>query len=386
MSEMDRITNTPHAKPGQGQHGLWVLKNYKRFFLHSEERGPVRRSLRAHAKRMRESDQSCLLIDDSGKVCRRLSKNRSHLIPKQAILSELADSQTGKVLELRWSLAAWTHTLSTSNQANSIDMFSADTFQPRNTPLETGIGNAAVGHYACLQHDREVFGPIDVARPDFHSREVMLLTVYRTLLFLADIARGAEAMMFDPEMNAIAREHESPEIRMDWERQKQSPPFTLLKPSLSEFRDIWKNRRSTVSLTGSPITFRSRLRFATCGILHNALQVVCVLPIAGDNHQLIIIQVGPEDRSAKAIRERLESTAVAAQRDNSEDIRLICEIMRWSGGTAVASIASFDSITGWERRQIQALIGHNSGARNIYAFLEPRLRGIQGSSSRSSMS
>ena len=378
---MDRFTNAPHAKPGQGQHGLWVLNNYKRFFLHRKERSHARRSLRAYAKRMRESDQSCLLLDDSGKVCRRLSKNRCHLIPERTILSELADPQTGKVLELRWSLDAWTHALSKSDQADPIDVFSADTFRPRRTPLETGTGNAAVGHYACRQHDREVFGPIDVARPAFQSREVMLLTVYRTLLFVADIARGAQAMMFDAELNTIARGHESPEIKMNWERQKQSPPFTLLRPSLTEFRDVWKNRRSAVSLTGSPILFPSRLRFASCGILHNSLQVVCVLPLEGDLHQLIVIQVGPEDRSTKAIRERLESAALAAKGNNSEDIRLICEIMRLSAGTAVASIASYDSITSWERRQLQTLIGHNSGARYIYSLLEPRLRRIRRPSS-----
>ena len=374
---MSRIIDAPHATPDQGQNGLWVLNNYKRVFLHREDRSAARRSGRGYAKQMRESDQSCLLTDDSGETCGRVSKNRCHLIPRRAILSELANHDRGRVLELRWTLEAWTHTLSKGDRANPIDMFSADTFRPRRTPLETGIGNATVGHYACERHDREVFGPIDVALPDFHRREAMLLTVYRTLLFVADIARGAQEMMFDHNLSRRARDHESPEIRMDWDRRKQSPPFSLLKPHLSEFHDIWNNRRSTVSLTGRPIPFRSKLRFAACGMLHDALQVVSVHPLKGDHHQLIVIQVGPEGRSARAMRDRLESAALAAQTGNSEDIRLICEIMRWSGGTMVASIASYGSLTGWEQRKIQAMIGHNSGARNIYALLQPGLRNTQ---------
>ena len=373
---MSRIMGAPHARPYQGQNGLWGLYNYKSFYLQDKERSQARKSLQAYAKQMRESDQSCLLLDDSGKVCGHPSENRCHLIPERATLSELANPQTGKVLELRWFLEAWTHALSKSSRSDPINVFSAEMFQPRRTPLETGIGSATVGHYACKRHDREVFGPVDVALPDYHSREVLLLNVYRTLLFIADIARGAQAMMFDPKLGRLARRHESPEVRVDWESRKQSPPFGLLKPYLSEFYDIWQNRRTTVSLTGRPIPFRSRLSFAACAFLSNPLQVVCVHPLGGDEHQLIVIQVGPEDRSARAIRDRLESAALAAQGGNSEDIRLICEIMGWPDGTTVASIESYDSLTGWERRQIQAMIGHNSGARNIYSLLEPRLRNI----------
>ena len=372
-----RASSAPLVTPGQGRDGLWVLNNYKSFYLQQDrEREHARRSLRAYAKQMRESDQSCLLLDDSGGVCGHPSENRCHLIPEQAILSELADPRTGKVLELRWSLAAWTHALSKSNRADPINVFSAEMFQPRGTPLETGTGYATVGHYACKCHDREVFRPIDVAQPDFHSREALLLTAYRTLLFVADIARGAQALMFDPKLGRLARHHESPEVRTDWERRQQSPPLSLLKPYLSEFYDIWQNRRSTVSLTGRTIPFRSRLRFASCSFLSNPRQVVSVHPLGGDEHQLTVIQVGPEDRSARAMRDRLESAALAANGGNSEDIRLVCEILRWPDGATVASFESYDSLTGWERRQIQAMIGHNSGARDIYSLLEPKLRNI----------
>ena len=371
---MGRRAGSPLVTPGQGRDGLWVLNNYKSFYLQDKERNLARRSLRAYAKQMRESDQSCLMLDDSGKVCGRPSKNRCHLIPEHPTLNKLADPRTGKVLELRWLLDAWTHALSKSNRADPIDVFSADMFQPNRTPLETGTGYATVGHYACKPHDREVFKPIDVARPDFHSREVLLLTAYRTLLFVADIARGAQALMFDPKLGRHARQHESPEVRTDWERRKQTPPYSLIKPFLSEFYDIWQNRRTTVSLTGRPIPFRSRLRFAATIFLSNPRQVVTVHPLGGDEHQLIVIQVGPECPSARAIRDRLESAALAAQGGASEDIRLVSEILRWADGTAVASIESYDSLTVWERRRIQAIIGDNSGAQGIYSLLEPKLR------------
>ena len=374
---MGRRTSAPRVTPGQEQDGLWVLNNYKSFYLQQDrERERAKRSLQAHAKQMREADQSCLMLDDSGRVCGRPSKNRCHLIPEQPILSELAEPRTGRVLELRWSLAAWTDALSRSRRADPIDVFSAEMFQPRGTPLEKGTGFATVGHYACKCHDQEVFRPIDVARTDFHSRAVMLLTAFRTLLFVADIARGAQALMFDPKLGGIARHHESPEVRADWERRKQTPPFSMLRPYLSEFYDIWQNRRTTVSLAGRPIPFRSRLRFAACSFLSNPLQVVSVHPLGGDEHQLIVIQVGPEDSSARAIRNRLESAALAAQGGDSEDIRLFCEILRWADGAAVTSIESYDSLTGWERRQIQAIIGRNSGARDIYSLLEPKLRNL----------
>ena len=374
---MGHRTSAPRVTPSQGQDGLWVLNNYKSFYLQQDrERNHARRSLQAHAKQMREADQSCLMLDNSGRVCGRPSKNRCHLIPEHPILSKLADLRTGKVLELRWSLSAWTNALSRSSRADPINVFSAEMFQPRGTPLEKGTGNATVGHYACKCHDREVFRPIDVARPDFHSRDVMLLTAYRTLLFVADIARGAQALMFDPKLYRLAHDHESPDIRTDWESRKQSPPFSLLKPYLYEFYGIWQNRRTTVSLTGRPIPFRSRLHFAACAFLSNPHQVVSVHPIRGDEHQLIVIQVGPEDPSAKAIRDRLESAALAASGGSSEDIRLVCEILRWADGATVASIESYDSLTGWERRQIQAIVGHNSGARGIYSLLEPKLRNL----------
>ena len=352
-----------------------MLNNYKSFYLlQDRERQHVRRSLQARAKQMREADQSCLMLDDSGMVCGRSSKNRCHLIPEQPILSKRAAPRTGRVLEFRWSLAAWTHALSRSRRADPVDVFSAEMFEPRRTPLEKGTGFATVGHYACRCHDQRVFRPIDVARPDFHSREVMLLTAFRTLLFVADIARGAQALVFDPKLDRIARHHESPEARTDWDRRKQAPLFSLLKPYLSEFYDIWRNRRTTISLIGRPIPFRSRLRFAACSFLSNPRQVVSVHPLGGDEHQLIVIQVGPEYPPARAIRGRLESAALASQGGDSEDIRLVTEVLRWADGAAVASIESHDSLTGWERRQIQAIIGHNSGAKGIYSLLEPKLR------------
>ena len=370
-------TGAPRVTPGQGQAGVWVLNNYKSFYIQQDrEREHVRRSLRAHAKQMREADQSCLMLDDSGMVCGRPSKNRCHLIPEHPILSKLADHRTGRVLELRWSLPAWMHALSRSSRSDPIDVFSAEMFQPHGTPLEKGTGFATVGHYACGCHDQKVFRTIDVTRPDFHSREVMLLTAFRTLLFVADIARGAQALVFDPKLDRIARHHESPEVRADWDRRKQALPFSLLKPYLTEFYDIWLNRRSTVSLIGRPIPFRSRLRFAACAFLSNPRQVVSVHPLGGYEHQLIVIQVGPEDPPAKAIRDRLESAALTAQGGDSEDIRLVCEILRWADGAAVASIESYDSLTGWERRRIQAIVGHNSGARDIYSLLEPKLRNV----------
>lgn len=365
---------TPHARPGRDHDGLLSLKRYKRFYLHQDkERSQAKRSLQAYAKQMRESDQSCLMLDDYGNVCGRPSRNRCHAIPERPILRELADRHSGKVFELRWSLDAWRHALSKSSRADPIDLFSAEMFQPQRTPLETGTGNASAGHYACKPHDVKVFGPIDVALPDFQSREVLLLTVYRTLLFVTDITRGPQAMMFDPKLGRIARDHESPEVRRNWEEQKKTPPYSLLRPYLSEFHDIWRNRRSTVSVIGEPILFRSRLRFAACGMLSSPLQVVYVHPVDGDRHRLIVIQVGPEDRSASEARGRLESAALAAQGNDSEDVRLVCKIMRLSAGTVVASTESYDSLTGWERRHIQAMIGHNSGARGVYKLLEPKL-------------
>ena len=368
------VTTSQHAKPNRGHEGLWSLKQYKRFYLQEDrERSQAKSSLRAYERQMRESDQSCLLVDDYGNVCGRPSWNRCHAIPEGPILSKLADHDSGMLFELRWSLGAWRHSLSRSRRADPIDVFSAEMFQPHRTPLQTGTGNATVGYYACKPHDVKVFGPIDVALPDFHSREVLLLTVYRTLLFVTDIARGAQAMMFDPKLGRLALDHESLEVRMNWEEQKQTPPYGLLRPYLSEFYDIWRNRRSTVSLIGEPILFRSRLRFAACGLLSNPLQAVYVHPVDGDRHQLIVIQVGPEDQSAREARERLESATLAAQGGDSEDVRLVCKIMRWSAGTVSTSIASYDSLTGWERRQIQTMIGHNSGARGIYRLLEPKL-------------
>ena len=118
------------------------------------------------------------------------------------------------------------------------------------------------------------------------------------------------------------------------------------------------------------------MRFAACSFLSNPRQVVSVHPLGGDEHQLIVIQVGPEDASTRKIRDRLESAALAAQGGDSEDLRLVSEILRWADGAAVASIESYDSLTVWDRRRVQAIIGENSDARGIYSLQEPKFRNL----------
>lgn len=365
----------PNSNADWRDPSVRVPRKVQRFFVPSQKKDHVQRELQRHSQQMRDSGRTCMWVDDSSsEFCGQPSNNRCHLIPEEAILSDLADPKSGKVLEFRWALDSWARIMMRGDQANPIDILSADTFLPLKT-LERGKGHATTGHYACKRHDDTVFAPIDVRLPDLYHRDVMMLSVFRTLLFVADIARGAQAMMYDPGIDADVRSHESLELRRQLADLKKNPPFSVLGPALGKFRDIWSHRRTTVSVTGRPIPFLSKLHFAACGLIQDRLQPVSVHPVDGDLHQLIVIQVGPELKQAKETRSKLESAAYSAAGGNS-GIGVVCEIMRSSAASIAASIDSFLTLESWDRLRIQAMLGHNSAAPNIYSILERRPRSI----------
>ena len=137
------------------QHKLWVPNNRKK---------EVGTRLKPIKEAERRKGTCLFVVDENGKACRNLVENNCHVISESAVLDELKDSTSGKVLELRWGVSKWEHLFVSSSEANPIDLNDSGAFEP--SPV--GTGDACVGWFACKSEDTDhggEFKHIDVQVP-----------------------------------------------------------------------------------------------------------------------------------------------------------------------------------------------------------------------------
>lgn len=352
-----------HRSKRRRKGGPW--QSQRTLYVPPRRKSEVRSRLKPYSKIMDASDKTCMFVDEnSGKFCAKPASNKCHLITESAILDQLADCESGKVVELRWTLSGWRGVFQESDESKPVVLHSLDTFNPLETSLEVGKGFAAVGHFACKPHD-DVFAPIDVPLPDVEDSEAMFLMAYRSLLFVGGLLRRSRAVLDDPETNKRALRSNRRAVRNEWINQKASPIYKLVENAVFKLGKLWNSHRDSLSLVAQPIPFRSKLRFAAAGILVDTEQAVGIYPGDDDLHTMIVIHVGNEDGKTREMRSLLEAAARKAQNADALGVHVLCEVMKHSVGSVVASPDSYRRLTTEERHEIQAIIRDNSQARHL---------------------
>ena len=351
--------------------GKWLRSHS--YYLPSRDKGIAVDGINFYGAMMDDADTTCMFVDESGSICKKPSPNRCHLIPESAILKPLANSRSGKVMELRWTLSGWKHLLQERDESNPVVILDPETYDPERTPLEVGTGFATVGHFACKPHDG-VFQRIDVPQPDSCDLEAMFLTAYRALLFVGSLVRSILKVLNDEDTDRRVMRLGSPKIRNQWENLKANPALKKVLPAIAEYGRMWNERDSSrlSAVQATPFSFRSQLRFAASGILGDVGQVIGVYPGQDDLHTLLVIQIGDEKGNARDEREHLEATAQTTLKADNPRVALVCDLVKHMAGSIAASPDSYKRLSHTERQGIQVAIRHSSKASDIDAMLSQR--------------
>ena len=242
-------------------------------------------------KRAERGKGTCLYVaGENGQRCENPVENNCHVIPESAVLDELKDHRFKKVLELRWRAAIWEHHYVTSSASNPIDPSDPDKFEPQSVVA----GHACVGRFACkyrhTDHDGE-FSLIDVKEPDFNDPRVPVLSMYRAVLYEADICRLGKRLMEQHSEKALR--HSRKDLRIWWNKLRASlQSRTQWSEATSErLGKIWYRWKTHGKLDADAVSvrvlnFRSSLKFAACVFSYGKYVIVTVSPLGGDRHRM----------------------------------------------------------------------------------------------------
>ena len=305
---------------------------------------------------------SCLfVIDENGHPCGEPVYNNCHVIPQSAVLGQIKDKVSGKVLDLRWGIRRWEHLFVSSSEANPIDLNATDAFDPQ----PVGTGDACVRWFACKDHDNE-FSPIDIEELDLDDPIVRFLCIYRATLYVADIARLGKRLLKDWD-KPIMR-NGLPQQRSQWVQDRGTlktgtPSAQYTATRLGKVWYDWKTRGGldTDFVSGQLLPFRSRLKFAACAPYGQDLYVV-VFPVSEDRHKLGILHLAEHSDSVAEETETLTQICRASEGNHDYGVDVLKGIMAKEYGTVAASPDSYRGLSEQERQEIRQIVAHNSAA------------------------
>ena len=329
-------------------------------------------------KAVEKSRGSCLfVIDEDGRICGNPVDNNCHVISEKFVLGELKDSDSGKVLELRWGISRWQHLLVSGNGSNPINLNDTSAFDPQSV----GTGNACVGSFACkdkvkdVDHDGE-FWPIDVKEPDLSNPIVRFLFMYRAALYEVDMCRLAKQFARDWSKQALT--HHDKGIRFKWTQLMSTlnSRTSEAKANASKLGKIWCGRKTHGELdpgtiSGQALYFSSRLKFASSGFYGSGI-LVTVVPVGEYQHKMGIFHLSEDADSVKEDKERLIRLSSDSESVGNSGVLMVVELMKDRWSTIAASPKSYSELPDPERQAIQSSVASSLSADTLATSLNSR--------------
>ncbi len=347
-------------------------------WVHQDHKSEVPERLETVKKAEGHKGRCLFVIDEEGHICRKQENNNCHVIPKSKVLDQLKDN-TGKVLQLRWGVRKWQDFFISSNEANPIDLNTADAFHPQ----RVGTGDACVGWFACKDHDNE-FHPIDGEDLDFSDYTVRFLIAYRAALHAADLARVGERL-FAWDKQFLNSPHMK--MRAEWSKIRgtlkvEIPRARSTATRLGKIWYTWKKygEFDPNFISGQTLFFRSRLKFAACVSYGKGLLVV-VYPGEEDQHMMGLLNLAEDSVSAEEDKQRLAQMANDSQRSDNCGVVVLQETMANVFGNVAASPDSYDGLSEEEKQAILEVVRRYSSVdQMVKAFPSqlPQFRGRGG--------
>lgn len=355
---------------GGHQPGVWIPDSRK---------GELDKLLE-DVKSVEKSKGNCLfVIDEKGRTCGNPVKNNCHVIPEASVLGELKDSDSGKVLELRWGVSRWQHHLVSGNKGNPINRNVSDSFDPQSV----GTGDACVGWFACkdeakhMDHDGE-FCPIDVKEPDLKDPVVGFLYIYRAALYDVDMCRLGKK--FVEGWNIQALRHHDIGTRVEWLQMRNSLRYRT--PNALAFASrlgkIWYRRNTHGVLDADivseqPLYFQSGLKFAFTGFYRTGA-VVTVVPVGEYKHKMGVFHLSENADLVKGDKERLIQLTSDSEAQRDHGVEILEDLVTYGRGAIAASPESYHGLRDADKRTIRSLVARDSSAdAMVRSFSPPRL-------------
>ena len=309
---------------------------------------------------------ACLyVVDENGKRCGNPVDNACHVIPKSAVLDELKDRQSDKVLEFRWGAARWEHYYAKSSASNPIDPSDLNAFEPQ----LVAPSQACVGRFACkgaqVDHDNE-FSLIDVKDLDFGDPRIPILSMYRAALYEADLCRVGKPMLEKYKHEALR--HPRTEVLVYWNKlravlQSRTQVSEATSERLGKIWCRWRNggKLDADVVSVRELSFRSSLKFAACVFNYEKYVSVTVSPLDGDWHKMGVLHLSEDTEAASEATERLTRLAYETENDTNYGVNVLKNLMTNGTGSVAASPESYPGLSLQERRTTNEILANASG-------------------------
>ena len=343
----------------------WIPDNQKSGV--SERLEPVKKA-EGHKGRCR------FVIDEKGRQCKTPVHNNCHVIPEKAVLGQLKDNASGKVLELRWRVSKWDHFFVSSSETNPIDLNTADAFEPQSV----GTGDACVRWFVCEDHDKK-FEPVDVGEPDFSDPTVRFLCAYRAALYAADLSRLGKRLL--QEWDERILRNASKLLRVQWIKEKGAlktgiPSAQSIATRLGKIWCVWNAHTEEEFdpnvVSGQLLPFRSRLKYAACVSYGQGLCVM-VFPVGEDRHKMGILHLAEGSGLVNEDKERLTEWCNASESSDNYGVNVLQRVMENGSGTVAASPESYQGLSEEQKQAIRQVVrSHSAADQMVKAFPPPR--------------
>ena len=309
----------------------------------------------------------CLYVTgENGKRCGNPVGNNCHVVPESAVLDELKDRQSNKVLELRWGTARWEHYYAMSSATNPITPNNLEVFEPQ----LVAPSQACVGRFACKctqpDHDNE-FSLIDVKELDFDDPRVPVLSMYRAALYEADLCRLGKRLAEQHSQQALRRPQM--EVRVYWNRLRAAlQSRTQWSEATSErLGKIWHRWKTEGKLDADAVSvreliFRSSLKFAACVFEYEKYISITVSPLGGNRHKMGVLHLSDDTEAANVAIERLSRVATETENATNYGVNVLKDLMTYGAGSVAASPESYHGLPIEEQRMINGIVADASGA------------------------
>ncbi len=347
---------------------LWIPNSEKQNF---------NKDLIQYQNAISKSDNICIMMNNHGDICGKSSTVRNHSIPESAVLSNLADSKSGKVLEFRWGIKQWRDIWSRSSDVNPVDLFDTTLFEP--DPI--GMGDASTGHFACEDHDK-LFQDIDVAQHEELSQKKAILNAYRITLYSYDQYRKYTGMVFDKQLKKRILRQNIKSLKLEFCNTNAmiNNRTPILRRRLIQIGKTWldigqviQNQSKVMEVTR--LEFRSKLRFAASLILNsnNCFAIVC--PSSNDMHTINIFYLTKDKDFIPYAISDLTRMAEDTHSCCSYSVEMVKALLSNSFGSLVSSPDSYEGLTQRERNAIQSVIPNKNTTDLLYRMLNEKFRG-----------
>ncbi len=297
----------------------------------------------SRARRLsRRHDNRCVfVVSDNGRRCGEKSQG-CHALSKSKVVEPLA-GKNEKVVDFSWGVPEWGRIFLPSNQGQPVELWSEKEFAPtctgRNDVTKTGFG--------CNPHDSNAFQILDgSASIDSKNKALLFLVAYRALLYTNSRLRQVYRLFDYKDLRKrIIRYRlldQLPHLKNQRELlEKVNESVRNEVNRLGRIHYLYKDKLDSIpiDLTSRSQLFRSKLKFASTGLIDSTDTFHIILPHGDDPelHQLTIIQLDRPERTQSQEADNILSLAEQCLENSTNWITLFQHVL-FTGSCTIASI------------------------------------------------